>query len=267
MLLKRNRQIGSSPNRLTICGLYRWDIETLTEAPITDLSLVRDIAPPLELDDLWRTVDEIVEAIDPEGTLPPVVGGGRGQQPDLALVFINPTHRNQSTRDGWRGPRYPFIGTKPIWHVLTAADLFPAALQAEIARRDAWDELFARVVYEAVDQEGLYITNLVKRTGANAALPTPQMVAAFRDLLIRELQIVRHSAIVTFGAMPFKGLTGEAIRLADELAAARVSGTVQARLAPDLGIPVYPCYFPVGHGNPKAAIEMLRLIRKERRLG
>jgi uracil-DNA glycosylase len=215
------------------------------------------------LEDLWRLAADILATIDPGGALPPVVGGGRTDRPALACVFINPTYRNQSTREGWRGPRYPFIGTKPVWRVLAAAGLFPHTLQIEIDRLQTWDEDFAATVYAAVAHEGLYITNLVKRTGPNADLPTPALVTAFRDLLIRELQIVRPAAVVTFGAIPFKALTGESIRLSEELNRARSSGFVRAHAAAELELPVYPCWFPVGRGKPAAAIEMLRLIHRQ----
>lgn len=232
-------------------------------AALATPSSTESIASARTLDELWTLAETIATSLEPKNGLPAVMGGGRCEQPALACVFINPTHRNQSTQREWRGTRAPFIGTKPVWRFLAAAGLFPRSLCDEIDRRAVWGEEFAEDVYAAVAAEGLYITNAVKRTGANAVLPTPAMVSAFRELLVHELQLVRPRAIVTFGAIPFKALTGESIKLSEELDAARVAGHVSARNLTGLEVRVYPCYFPVGHGNAKAAIEMLGYIRRQ----
>jgi DNA polymerase len=213
------------------------------------------------LNELWQLVERLTQETDPHSTLPPVMGGGMTIQPRLACIFINPTHRNASTRDGWRGPRFPFIGTKGVWRVFANAGLLPGELYQEILARPTWNEEFAAEVYAAVRDRGLYLTNLVKWTGPNGDLPRAHLVKAYTGLLRRELELLRPRAVVTFGALPYRALTGEQVRLGSVLATLREHDILYSRQLGGLQCQVYPCYFPVGRGDPKAATEILRAIR------
>lgn len=219
----------------------------------------------LDLNDLWAHVEELTRAADPHGTLPPVMGGGQTRRPRLAFVFINPTIRNASTREGWNGPRLPFIGTRAVWRVFAGAGLLPETLVEAIAARPKWDETFAEHVYAVVRAHGLYLTNLVKWTGPNGDLPSTHLIHTYSGVLKRELELVQPQAVVAFGGMTHRALTGSTVRLADILAHLRTTGTVPSTHASGLGLRVYPCYFPVGRGNPRAAVEILAALASERR--
>jgi hypothetical protein len=216
------------------------------------------------LDRLWQEVEAVTRGTDPGG-LPPVMGGGQARSPRLACVFINPTARNASTRDGWDGPRWPWIGTRPVWRVLADAGLLPRDVQREIFRRPRWDEAFATEVYRAVAEEGLYLTNLVKWTGPNGDLPSLRLVALYEDLLQRELELVKPRGVVAFGGMTFRSLTGRQIKMGDVLVEARRTGRVPATDHRQLRLPVYPCFFPVGRGNPRGAVELLTVLKRQTR--
>jgi DNA polymerase len=206
-----------------------------------------------DLNDLWSLVDEMT----------PVMGGGETNKPRLALIFINPTHRNASTKEGWSGPRFPFIGTKAVWRVLGNAGLLSAELVDMISGRERWDEEFAEEVYAAVRSEGLYLTNLVKWTGPNGDLPSRQLIELYADVLRRELELVGPRGIVAFGGMPYRALTGRDVKLGEVLANLRHAGDPFYAIDGALGVPVYPCYFPVGRGNPKGAAEILSAVNRK----
>ena len=61
-----------------------------------------------------------------------VYGGGKEKNPELCLVFINPTARNIATDKNWTGVRYQWLGTKQIWQFLTKAGLFSEELNNKI---------------------------------------------------------------------------------------------------------------------------------------
>jgi DNA polymerase len=80
------------------------------------------------LEELWDIVDELSKQHFPENSLKPILGNGRTVRPKVMFVFINPTHANISSDKNWQGPRFPFIGTKPIWRIFHRARLFDSAL-------------------------------------------------------------------------------------------------------------------------------------------
>ena len=46
-----------------------------------------------------------------------IYGGGCTNEPDLCLVFVNPTARNKTCNKSWGGIRYPWLTTKQIWSI------------------------------------------------------------------------------------------------------------------------------------------------------
>ena len=76
------------------------------------------------LEELWGMVDDINKQHFPENDLRPIVGNGKTSCPKVMFVFINPTHVNLSSDKNWQGPRFPFIGTKPIWRIFQRAGMF-----------------------------------------------------------------------------------------------------------------------------------------------
>lgn len=217
---------------------------------------------PDHLADLWVRVERMTRDEDPLG-LPPVVGGGCTTKPRVALVFINPTARNASTRDGWAGPRWPWLGTRPVWRVLADAGLLDPEVRRQIDGCRTWTEEFAETVYEDVAKRGMYFTNLVKWTGPNGDLPSPRLVRLYEDVLDEELRAVEPQAVVAFGGMTVKALTGHTVKLGQILDEARETGAVPGFAHRQLALTVYPCFFPVGRGNPRGATELLSILARQ----
>jgi uracil-DNA glycosylase len=82
-------------------------------------------------------------------------------------------------------------------------------------------------------------------------------------LLWREIELVRPRRIVAFGILPFRHLTGRAIRLDHYFSLMERRGSIEYVPALRGRWPVAPCYFPVGRGNPRRATFILRLLAAE----
>jgi uracil-DNA glycosylase family 4 len=106
------------------------------------------------------------------------------------------------------------------------------------------------------------VTNIVKWTGENADLPDSKKVQLFLPILRREIELVLPKYIVTFGLIPFTYLTGEKIRLADYYDWVMTNNRLRfyEYAAEGTLIRVIPCYFPVGRGDPKRAVTILKRI-------
>lgn len=219
-----------------------------------------------DLKGLWRHVDLIDKENFPNSGLAPIYGGGREKNPDLMFVFINPTSRNISSDPSWAGPRFPFIGTKHVWRVFHKAGLFDDNLMSYIESNPRWSVRFANEVRDFLDSNSIYISNVVKSTGADAALPNSAKIALFLPSLMREIELVKPKRIIAMGLIPFERLTNQRIKLSDYHTCAlkdKSLGGYPLSFQGNLGLPsptVIPCYFPVGRGNPKRAVEILRIL-------
>lgn len=222
-----------------------------------------------DLRSLWRHIDQIDKDNFPGSGLTPIYGGGREKNPDFMFVFINPTHRNISSEPSWTGQRFPFIGTKQVWRVFHKAGFFDEGLLSYIESNPRWSVGFTDKVRDFLDSNSLYLSNVVKSTGADAALPDSAKINLFLPALKREIEIVKPKYIVAMGLIPFERLTGRKIKLADyhleSLAKGRL-GTFKVSFGENDSLRyaftgVIPCYFPVGRGSPKKAVELLRLLR------
>jgi len=214
------------------------------------------------LDELWQEVYRLNKEHFPRNELFPIVGNGCTHKPEVMFVFINPTHKNMSSEKHWRGPRYPFIGTKQVWRILARAGLFDERLLHEINRTNAWTMDLAERVLSYLRDRGFYITNIVKWTGSDSKLPDRKKISIFLPILEKEIEIVQPKYIVAFGLIPFEQLTKQKIKLAEYYAAAMK--TKQPKQFPitigGVQTKVILCYFPVGRGDPKRAVELLKLL-------
>lgn len=215
-------------------------------------------------------INEQVEAISQrhyaDHQLDAVSGAGSIDHPRLALVFINPTHRNISTDKMWRGLKAPWIGCANIWQMFADSTLIDTSLNQKIQRARAnWSESFAREVYNHIAARGLYITNIVKWAGLDARLPERDKVRLYSPILIEELQLIRARYVVTFGQLTFDSMLRELhVKSSQSFGALneRMLGSGQIESVQTEVGEVVPCYFPVGQGtkNKAKAIEILKLV-------
>ncbi len=215
----------------------------------------------MKLKELWKEVDKLSKRFPSDYR--PVLGNGKCDKPKFMIVFINPTKANISSHPGWEGFRAPFIGTKPVWRVLSKAGLFGTQLTKIINLSNTWSIRFAEIVYTSLARRGVYLTNIVKWTGSNADLPNAAKIKAFLPLLKKEIEIVKPKYIVTMGLIPFEHLTGQKIKLGEyykEVMKKKKLLIFETNID-SKKYNIIPCYFPVGRGNPKKATEILKLLK------
>ncbi len=217
-----------------------------------------------ELEKLWNLVEEINLKNFGDNGLCPIFGNGKTEQPEFMFIFINPTHVNISSRKEWNGPRYPFIGTKAIWRIFDRAGLFDSKLMSTIEKTREWPVELAYKVLKHLDRKSFYFTNIVKWTGEDATLPDSRKTTLFLPILKKEIEIVRPKNIVTFGLIPFQKLVGEKIKLKEyyqKTIVKQFATPFEYKIDNNVKTRVFPCYFPIGRGEPKKAVEMLKIIR------
>ncbi|MBW3004806.1 hypothetical protein KY310_03160 [Candidatus Woesearchaeota archaeon] len=215
----------------------------------------------MKLKDLWKEVDKLSKKFPSDYN--PILGNGKCNRPDFMLVFINPTRANISSHPGWTGFRAPFIGTKPVWRVMHRAGWFNNQLIKVVNASNTWSPRFAKIVYASLARRGFYLTNIVKWTGSNAELPNAAKIKAYLPLLKKEIEIVKPKYIITMGLIPFEHLTGHKIKLSEyykEVMKKKKLKTYDLKIGSKT-YKVIPCYFPVGRGNPKKAVEILKLLK------
>ncbi|MBD3318885.1 hypothetical protein GF342_03165 [Candidatus Woesearchaeota archaeon] len=211
------------------------------------------------LEELWAEVYTLNRRIDPGNTLIPIVGNGQTKIPKAMFVFINPTIRNSSSSPSWKGPRFPFVGTRQVWGVFFRAGLFDEELYYRIKHGTDWSLGFTRAVLNHLKKRSFYFTNIVKWTGSDAALPSTKKIATFLPILQREIEIVKPKMIVTFGHIPFTHLTKKKIVFEEYYQKVMREDTISSfdcQVCP-CDARVVPCYFPVGRGNPLRAVHIL----------
>jgi uracil-DNA glycosylase len=212
---------------------------------------------------LWKDVDDLNKRHFPS-TLMPIVGGGKTRKPKIMFIFINPTARNISSDPAWNGPRFPFVGTKQVWRIFHRAGMFDDELMEKI-NKSPWTVEFTNRVLKYLQTSSIYLTNIVKWTGQDAALPDSKKVDLFLPLLKKEIAIVRPDCIVTFGLIPFEKLAGKKIRLSEYYAKVMRTRKLQPYeiAIGSFKTKVIPCYFPVGRGNPRRATELLKMVNRQ----
>lgn len=216
---------------------------------------------PGELENLYASFDDCVRCRAEKNPLRHILGGGLTDRPTFLFLFINPTHHNRSSHADYPGERrYPFIGVRYFWKVMSAAGVVDASIVDDVYAR-GWHVEHEHSIERELKRRKIYVTNLVKCTQPHGDNPSRDVIAADLPLVRREIAIVRPRFIVPFGIMPTRALTGRDVRLSDQLLSAR-SGTYEPLVMENDGrhYPVLPCYFPVGRGNPPKAIELLGYI-------
>lgn len=214
------------------------------------------------LDELWEIVHKINNEAFPDNELMPILGNGETKNPKVMFVFINPTKKNISSDKNWKGQRFPFIGTKQVWRVFNRAGLFEDDLINSINNPKEWSIEFTNEVLKFLKENSFYLTNIVKSTGRDATLPNSEKIKLFLPVLKREIEIVKPDYIVTFGLIPFENLTKQKIKLRDYYLDAIENKNLKfyEQQFGSFRAKIIPCYFPVGRGEPKKAVEILKLV-------
>lgn len=213
----------------------------------------------MTLDELNIKYDKLQKKYG-EKTLKSIYNGGCSNNPDICFVFMNPTGRNIASSPEWTGPRSPWLGTKNIWDLFYAVNLFDEELYKEIKSKKPidWDIDFCYRVYSEVTKNNYYITNLAKCTQIDARSLNDNVFKDYLKLFEKEIEIVNPKKIILFGNQVSSIFLGEKIS---------VSGCRKKEFTKKIGKNTYKCYsvfYPVGNGrfNIDKSIEDIKWIKE-----
>ena len=187
-----------------------------------------------------------------------IYNGGYTNNPDICFVFMNPTGKNIASSPNWKGRKSPWIGTKNIWKLFYRIGLLDERIYVEIQKRkpQEWDEKFADLVYDDVEQHKYFITNLGKCTQVDARVLPDSVYSQYLDLLCKEIEIINPKIIITLGNQV------SSIVLNKNISVSQCRKQSFSRNIDGKNYRVYPVYYPIGNGmmNIDKAIEDLNYI-------
>ena len=189
-----------------------------------------------------------------------IYNGGCEENPDICLVFMNPTGKNIASDKSWKGRKSPWLGTKNIWKLLYNVNLLSEELYNEIQNKKPkdWDYQFCDYVYDEISKNKVFITNLGKCTQVDARPLSNEVLKQYLDLLFKEIDIVKPKVIITFGNQVSSIILNRKISVSEnrkKYYEIEVNKNTYK---------VYPVYYPVGNGifNMDKSIEDIQWIVK-----
>lgn len=211
----------------------------------------------MKIKDLNKKYDALQKMYG-DGNLASIYNGGCEDSPDYCFIFMNPTGRNVASEKSWKGRRSPWIGTKNIWKLFYELNLLDEDIYEEIQKRKAqeWDEIFADLVYDNVERQRYFITNLGKCTQVDARGLPDSVYREYLDLLFAEIDIIKPKKIIVFGNQV------SSIFLNQKISVSQCRKKSYEITINKNKYDVYPVYYPVGNGmrNMDKVIEDLKYI-------
>jgi len=213
----------------------------------------------LQLDNLFPEFDQLQKIYGDPG-LNAIYGAGCTFEPNLMMIFMNPTARNIASNSNWAGLRAPWLGTKNIWNMFHKLDLIEDIQFNHIDRikSECWTEAFSEKLYRTLSQNNIYITNLAKCTQKDARRLNDGIFKKYLRLLYLEIADINPKKIVTFGVQVSSIVTGKKITMEN-------SGSAVYNLSvSEKCYGVIPVYYPVGQGQmnmQKSIKQISRLLR------
>ncbi len=193
-----------------------------------------------------------------EPNLDSIYNGGCENNPDICFIFMNPTGRNIASVKTWKGRKSPWLGTKNIWKLFFSVGLLNENLYNEILNKKPkdWDYDFCDKVYNEIENNKLFITNLGKCTQIDARPLSDSVLSKYLDLLLEEIDIINPKVIITFGNQVSSIILDKKISVSE-------NRKIYHELKYKKKIyKVYPVYYPVGNGifNIDKSIEDIKWI-------
>ena len=171
---------------------------------------------------------------------------------------MNPTSKNIASNPSWNGIRAPWVGTKNIWDLFLATNLFDVNIYNEIKSKKAneWDMEFAEKVYKEVEKKKIFITNLGKCTQIDAKPIKNSVYEKYLSLLEQEIEIVNPKVVILFGNQV------SSIVLDEKIAVSQVRKKCFTQKVNGKEYKFYSVFYPVGNGrfNIDKSIEDIKWI-------
>ncbi len=213
----------------------------------------------MNLEDL-KNEYEIMQQQYGDKNLKSINFGGCETNPDICFVFMNPTSKNIASDPSWEGIRAPWIGTKNIWDLFVAINMFDTDIYNEIKNKKAkdWNKEFAESVYNEVKRNKMFITNLGKCTQIDARPIQNSVYEEYLNLLEKEIEIVNPKVIVLFGNQV------STVFLKEKISVSQCRKKEYIKNINGKEYKCYPIFYPVGNGrfNIDKSIEDILWVKK-----
>lgn len=211
----------------------------------------------MKITSLNKRYDEL-QNIYGDPSLHSIYNGGRVDSPDIMFVFMNPTGRNISADKSWKGPHYPWLGTKNIWDLFIEVNLIDRDIYDKIKsiKGSDWTVDFCNEVYDNISKHKVFITNLGKCTQIDARPLTDSYFNDYLPLLIKEVSIVKPKVIILFGNQV------SSIFLDKKISVSETRKKYFEKTISRKKYKCFPVYYPVGNGrfNIDKSIEDINYI-------
>ena len=210
-----------------------------------------------KIEDLKIEYDRLQEKYGAK-ELDSIYNGGCEANPNICFVFMNPTGKNIASDKSWKGRKSPWLGTKNIWKLFNKVNLLSDDTYNKIQEKKPkeWDYEFCDYVYNEIEDNKIFITNLGKCTQVDARPLTDDVLKQYLDLLLEEIDIIKPKVIVTFGNQVSSIILNKKISVSENR---KISHEIKVR---DNSYKVFPVYYPVGNGifNIDKSIEDIKWI-------
>ena len=187
-----------------------------------------------------------------------IYNGGCVDNPDICFVFMNPTGKNIASAKTWNGRKSPWLGTKNIWKLFYNVNLISEDTFKKIQEKKPkdWDYDFCDYLYNEIENNKIFITNLGKCTQIDARPLSDDVLNKYLDLLFKEIDIIKPKVIITFGNQVSSIILNKKISVSENR---KVSHELEIN---NNIYKVYPVYYPVGNGifNIDKSIEDINWI-------
>lgn len=211
----------------------------------------------MNLNDLRKEYDKLQVKYGAK-ELDSIYNGGCEKQPDICFVFMNPTGKNIASDKSWQGRKSPWLGTKNIWKLFYSVGLLSDETFKMIQEKKAkdWDYEFCDYVYDEIEKNNIFITNLGKCTQIDARPLSDDVLKKYLDLLLEEINIIKPKIIITFGNQVSSIVLNKKISVSENR---KISHNLKVY---ENTYKVYPVYYPVGNGifNIDKSIEDIKWI-------
>lgn len=211
----------------------------------------------MEISDLKKEYDKLQIKYGAK-ELDSIYNGGCEKSPNICFIFMNPTGKNIASNKTWKGRKSPWLGTKNIWKLFYNVNLLSEETFHMIQSKKPkdWDYKFCDYVYDEVEKNKLFITNLGKCTQIDARPLPDEILKKYLDLLFKEIDIIKPKIIITFGNQVSSIVLNKKISVSEtrkKYHEIEINKNIYK---------VYPVYYPVGNGifNIDKSIEDINWI-------
>lgn len=200
----------------------------------------------MQITELFPKFDNL-HKIHGSKNLTSIYGAGEINNPNICLIFMNPTAKNIASSPNWQGIKAPWLGTKNVWRLFNKLGLFKDAQilkQIETIKPSEWTTDFAEEVYNEVAKQSIYITNIAKCTQDDAKHLSDSIYKEYLPLMIEEITYIKPKLILALGNQVNSVLLGRPVSVSKYT-------TVEFEYLPIPNgdqVKVYPSYYPVGQG-------------------